>query len=559
VADLRLLESMRPANGAGYLSGDRQGCLKGTRADVLLRLERWLKDERDHRVFWLTGLAGTGKSTIAQTFAEIGFADGKLGASFFCSRNFEGRSNLRAIFPTLAFQLALRYLPFRDRLLQVLRTNPGVGQESLCSQMERIIVGPLKAARIRTLIIVDALDECKDEEPASAILSVLSRYVDEIPNVKFLITGRPEPRIRSGFRLKSLRPITEVLRLYNVEHSSADNDIKLFFRVRFSDISKHRSDCSFTEDWPNSSDIDILCERAAGFFIYASTVVKFVASKSRTPTEQLNRIISLPRSTNEGRSGIDLLYTRVLEQAVDDMMYADSEEIYSHFKTVVGAVLLVFNPLSRAALSDLLRMSSVSATLCSLYSLLFIPDSTEDHVHPFHKSLPDFLMDPTQCKDEQLFVEPAAHHAEILLSCLQLMGERLKRNICSLDDYAILSEVKDLSARRKNYIGDALEYACQFWTKHLLGIPGDSLHVQEVQEMINKFFTTHLLYWIEALAIIGDLGIGLYAMDDIKKWCVLVSGMQTIHQDLCSLSLFRQVYHSHGQMTARESFWNILM
>jgi len=262
--------------------------MKGTRADVLLQLERWLKDEQDHRVFWLNGLAGTGKSTIAQTFAEISFADGTLGASFFCSRDFEDRSNLQAIFPTLAFQLAYRYSPFREKLLRVLRANPGVGRESLCSQMEKIIVGPLEASRIRTLIIIDALDECKDEEPASAVLSVLSCCVDEIPNVKFLITGRPEPRIRSGFRLKSLRPITEVLRLHDVEGSLVDSDIKLFFRTQLTNITKTRSDCNFTQNWPNPLDINILCEKAAGLFIYASTVIKFVAFKNRTPTEQLD-------------------------------------------------------------------------------------------------------------------------------------------------------------------------------------------------------------------------------------------------------------------------------
>ena len=257
---------MRHTDEAGYSSGNRQGCLKGTRADVLLQLERWLKDEQDHRVFWLNGLAGTGKSTIAQTFAEISFADGKLGASFFCSRDFDNRNNLQEIFPTLAFQLAYRYLPFREQLLRVLRANPGIGKESLCLQMEKIIVGPLKSTQIRTLIVIDALDECKDEEPASAILSVLSRYVDEIPNAKFFITGRPEPRIRSGFRLESLRPITEVLRLHDVNRSLVDSDIKLFFKARFTDITKTRSDCDFTQDWPNPSDISILCKKAAGFF-----------------------------------------------------------------------------------------------------------------------------------------------------------------------------------------------------------------------------------------------------------------------------------------------------
>jgi hypothetical protein len=75
-----------------------RGCMKGTRRDVLSQLERWLDDEQDKHVFWLNGLAGTGKSTIAQTFAEMSFADGKLGASFFCSRDFDDRSSLRKFF-----------------------------------------------------------------------------------------------------------------------------------------------------------------------------------------------------------------------------------------------------------------------------------------------------------------------------------------------------------------------------------------------------------------------------------------------------------------------------
>jgi len=518
---------MHPTNGAGYRSGNRQGCLRGTRADVLLQLEHWLKDKQDHHVFWLDGLAGTGKSTIAQTFAETCFTDGKLGASFFCSRDFEDRSNLQTIFPTLAFQLAYRYLPFREELLRVLEANPSVAQESLCSQMERIIVDPLKATRIRTLIIIDALDECKDEEPASTLLSVLSRYVDKIPNIKFFITGRPEPWIRSGFRLKSLQPITEVLRLHDVKSSSVDSDIKLFFRTQLAEIAKTRSDCNFTEDWPNPSDLNILCEKAAGFFIYASTVVKLVGSKNHTPTEQLDQIISLPQNTtHEGRSGIDLLYTQVLEQAVDDMDI-HAEEIYSHFRTVVGAVLLVFNPLSITALSELLGVSNISTTLRSLHSLLLVPEGTEGPIQPFHKSFPDFLMDPVRCKDEQFFVEPAVHHEEALLSCLCLMGERLKRNICNLDDYAVLSEVTDLSAHKKVHIGEALEYACRFWSKHLLMVPSSSSHAGEVQKAIEEFFTRYLLYWIEVLALTENLGVAVYALNDVEQWYALVSAVQT--------------------------------
>ena len=125
---------------AGYRSGDREQCLKGTRKGVLRDIEHWLMSEENQRIFWLNGLAGTGKSTIAQTFAETAFANGELGASFFCSRDFEGRSNLQAIFPTLAFQLAYQYSAFRKELVQVLNAHPDVTKESLCWQMKELVI-----------------------------------------------------------------------------------------------------------------------------------------------------------------------------------------------------------------------------------------------------------------------------------------------------------------------------------------------------------------------------------------------------------------------------------
>ena len=503
--------------------------MRGTRGDILLQLENWLKDEQDHRVFWLNGLAGTGKSTIAQTFAKICFADGVLGASFFCSRDFEDRSNLQTIFPTLAFQLAYRYSLFRKQLLRVLRANPGVGQESLCSQMEKIIVGPLSTTHIQTLIIIDALDECKDEEPASAILSVLSRYVHKIPQVKFFITGRPEPRIRSGFRLKLLRPITEVLRLHDVERSLVDSDIRLFLNTGLNDITETQSDYDLKEDWPSPDEINILCEKAAGLFIYASTAVKFVASKYHNPTKRLTLITSHPQSTTlEGKSGIDLLYTQILGQAFGDAD-SDEQELYSHFRSVVGAVILVFNPLSMETLSTLLRTSDISITLRPLHSVLLVPDNNANPIQVFHKSFPDFLMDQGRCKDERFFINPSVNHKDILFSCFNLMEEKLKRNICELDKHAILTEVGDLSARQNEHIGSALEYSCQFWAKHLTKVPSAGHDVEEICKAVDKFFTTCLPFWIEVLSIIGSLGVGVYAINDVQQWYNSVSYEQFIH------------------------------
>ena len=65
--------------------------------------------------------------------------------------------------------------------------------------MEKLIVGPLKATHIPTLIIIDALDEYKDEQPAFAILLRLSRYVNELPLSGSSSLGALKP----GFALDS--------------------------------------------------------------------------------------------------------------------------------------------------------------------------------------------------------------------------------------------------------------------------------------------------------------------------------------------------------------------
>ena len=107
---------------------------------MLDEIERWTGDFEKPSVYWLNGLAGTGKSAIAQTIAERMSESGKLGASFFCSRDFEDRSNLQLIFPTLAVQLARRYAGFRSVFVPLAQEDKEIAQESLCNQMEKLIV-----------------------------------------------------------------------------------------------------------------------------------------------------------------------------------------------------------------------------------------------------------------------------------------------------------------------------------------------------------------------------------------------------------------------------------
>ena len=150
--------------------------------------------------------------------------------------------------------------------------------------------------------------------------------------------------------MKSLLPVTEVFKFHEVKPETVDSDIRLFFQTQLTNLVENQSDCDTTGDWPSSSDIKVLCKKVAGFFIYASTVIKFVASENSVPTQALAFITSLPQSTvEEGRSRIDQLYIKVLEQAFHNI-HVDNTQCYHSFRTVVGMVLLTLNPLPIKAL-----------------------------------------------------------------------------------------------------------------------------------------------------------------------------------------------------------------
>ncbi|KAL3952753.1 hypothetical protein ACCO45_012696 [Purpureocillium lilacinum] len=58
-------------------------CLQDTRVELLQQIAEWAHDPGAEAVFWLNGMAGTGKSTISRTVAHAFAGAGHLGASFF--------------------------------------------------------------------------------------------------------------------------------------------------------------------------------------------------------------------------------------------------------------------------------------------------------------------------------------------------------------------------------------------------------------------------------------------------------------------------------------------
>ena len=515
------MAKLEPVHNAGYQTGHHNKCLPGTRESVLENIMLWAKNSQNQNVFWLNGLAGTGKSTIAQSFSERVADDGILGASFFCSQDYLDRKELRNIFPTLAYQLACCYPQFRNHIVSILKENPTLTHSSLISQLENLLVKPFSGMSISCVIVIDALDECIDDQPASAILSVLGRFAKQLPLVKFFITGRPEPRIRTGFRLPLLQPLTQIFLLHEVELSSVKDDIRLYLTQRLTKIARQRSDLDLPNPWPHDYEIEILTNKSSGLFIFASTLARFIESEHHQPNERLQLVVSTTDSTmHEGRAGIDSLYSQILLHAFSDV---HDPEVFDNMRWVLGAIVLAFNPLSRRELSTILGvpMALISTTLRHLHSVVLVPTDDSKEIRVFHKSLPDFLQDPDRCTDPRFYTNATVCHSTMALGCLKLVKE-LRRNPCSLPPFTMNQDVPNLPQLLENKLGGAIQYACSYWAKHLSlsQISGD--YVDRIILAISMLGNSPP--WIEVMSLENHLESVIHSMYDVLNWLDKVSG-----------------------------------
>ncbi|KAG8963667.1 hypothetical protein FRC00_005473 [Tulasnella sp. 408] len=376
---------------ARYDSQSRQGahgCLEGTRKKVLKEIYDWIdRDDPDSpRILWLCGLAGIGKSTIAHTIAEETDADRRLGASFFFSRDEEDRRNPQLVYPTIASQLARLDHELKKLVAAAVEQDHDVGRLVMRKQFEKLISEPLAAwtgAKGTIVIVMDALDECSPESGAEEILI---RWAAELPKtrvpLKVLITSRPEFHIRARFQSLSLRTISQPYILHDIENYVVKEDIELFLRHSLNQIAE---DYGIQTPWPSGPALRKLVDRAGILFIFASTAIKFVQSGKRKDPETRLELL-LKEGPSKGGSpyrDVDTLYAQVLQYALlaneEDAEYNDIENSQETFSIVLGAIVLIRDPLSSESLDSLLSLKhgSTRRVLLHLHSILIIPESPD--------------------------------------------------------------------------------------------------------------------------------------------------------------------------------------
>jgi hypothetical protein len=170
----------------------RRPCTERTRMTILETIKEWSMDMSQPSIYWMNGMAGTGKTTIAYSLSLILTSIHILGATFFCSRLVDECSKVERIFPTIAHNLARNYPSIASTILEVLKNDPDVAKRNLNQQFTELLVKPIRVAtetlaRKPIVVAIDALDECVNQTEVQNLLCILFRRSSEL-SFKIFIT-----------------------------------------------------------------------------------------------------------------------------------------------------------------------------------------------------------------------------------------------------------------------------------------------------------------------------------------------------------------------------------
>ncbi|EKM81463.1 hypothetical protein AGABI1DRAFT_105043 [Agaricus bisporus var. burnettii JB137-S8] len=399
-------------NGVSFQAGKQDSsaryppprCHPDTRLKIREKLMRWLVTEYDDwKMLWVRGSAGTGKSAVAQSFADSCEEEGLFGASYFFSR-IAGRDKLEAVVPTLVYQLARSVPEYHSFIEHRLAKDQILLRNSPPIQFRKLIVEPfatLQRERPRKpiIVILDGLDECAGEKAQREILKMITNAIRTNPDIplRWLIFSRPEAHLKNTFSRTS-----ECGREELIIDTECRENVERYVKDRLIEIKATYNDM-IPAGWPPETKLQELLDVVSGLFIFASTCLNYIDDPEEAdPISQLDSLLSfLHRSqgvvSRNPLAALDLLYSRIL-QDIPPLVFETTRKLLAfmcHRNKLDPQHRLV----SAQALSNFLRLDQHAFYKAArgLYSAISVPepgDAAGTQLQFYHASFQDFLLDP---------------------------------------------------------------------------------------------------------------------------------------------------------------------
>ncbi|KAF5331505.1 hypothetical protein D9758_018599 [Tetrapyrgos nigripes] len=465
-----IINKLNPSTSALHEVGQRAECIEGTRKEILDNIMNWAGDGSSTTMtgYWMCGMAGTGKSTIAQSVCLGLKRKGLLGGEFFCSRQIEECHDYHKVIPTIAYQLASRNAKYQQALCDVLNEDLQLASKEPQYQVTKLLIDPWKRVVSR------------GESPFLAPVIVIEQH------------------IKKHFDLDAIqqeRLYVQKFYLHNVEKSIVKKDISLF-------MGKGLIGLGISKD-----KLDILVERSGALFIYAATLVKYLAGGGHRASSRLEKVLNVKGSPNRIQTQmLDELYTQILSDSLDKLSPEEKDQSIR----IIHTVIMTGTPVSCQIIADLLdyKVQDVKATISELQSVLYT-SGPEEVIYTFHASFADYITSKDRAAD--LHCNAPEHHSVLARGCFDEMERKLHFNICNLpSSFLSDSEVAGLEEAITQKLGGAVWYSCIFWGYHLT--EGKKPNV-----VMEKFLQKKILFWIEAMNLMGKMSECIRTLDLVLK------------------------------------------
>ncbi|KAJ8063245.1 hypothetical protein OCU04_008478 [Sclerotinia nivalis] len=496
-------------------------CLENTRVELQRQISKWAEDPNGKSIFWLNGMAGTGKSTISRTVAQSFEEKNLLGASFFFKRGEGDRGTASKFFTTIAHQLVVKKPQMVQSVKKAIDLDPNIYDKSLAKQFEQLISKPLSELdaspqRSTLVLVIDALDECEREKDVKEILRLLALIRNIAPiHLRIFVTSRPDLPIRLGFH-EMLDAAHQDFVLHEIPKATIEHDITIYLKYEFEKI-KANNDRGLAQDWPGEESIQDLVRMASPLFIFAATACRFIADPNWNPKKRLEIILEYRMAKN--MSKFDKTYLPILNQLFINQDEEEKKMLAREFRQIIGVIIILADPLSIVSLASLLNVpkEDIKSRLVSLHSVLDIPMNEDAPVRLYHLSFHDFLLGLEE--RNLLRIDEKEAHKEIARNCRQLLSRPgcLKENLCNLGEPGTLQTQVDEHVINEN-LPPHVQYACRYWDFHIQ--KSNDVLLDNCQ--VHKFLQKHFLHWVETMSLIGRISECITAINSLES-CISVS------------------------------------
>jgi hypothetical protein len=408
-------------------------CHPGTRLELLETIIQWFDNpEREQRSLWMKGPAAVGKSAMMQTLAEKLCLSKNLGASLFFSRP-NGRTNPLFVFPTLAYQFAVRVPSYHDYLDRKMTEDPKMLEKGMERQFRVLIAEPfavmMESEFGRLAVLIDGLDECEGQDAQIRIINLINKFAIQYPKspLTWIIASRPEYHLSIPFQSGAISGSFCILEV-PVDSNEACQDVERFLRAEFMSICEnYPHDIPPGAQWPVEHDLTKICRASSGHFGFASTLARFIGDDViGDPVNQLTIVLSVAEHPDiNPLASLHSLYTKILDCVPKYLLPALKLLItfrFTMYEIAPGYIETAVFPLVSAATLFDLKQNTVYAALRKLHSVIRVPSveaSGKDNIHFYHASFTDFLSDVSKSGNYAL---DATEYYTNLWKCCYALG-----------------------------------------------------------------------------------------------------------------------------------------